>query len=400
MKFILRKLVMCSLLVSLGWTSASQAQDVSEQQKIDASAVAPVPVQDPAPVAPNATPEISPSSPVTEVAPAPVSDVTPAPVIPPVAPVLPVAEVASPAPAVPAAPMTRTSRDAVCTRCHDENEIKPILSIYQTKHGVTADLRTPACQSCHGESENHLHGVAGQKGRAAPDILFGTKRGSSGSFAPSDATVQNEACLSCHKNDAKRSHWEGSTHQSRDVACASCHEVHNAHDKVRDKRTQPEVCFTCHKEQRAQVNKPSHHPIPEGKMTCSDCHNPHGSVGPKLMKRDSINDTCYTCHMEKRGPFVHEHEPVGEDCTTCHNPHGTTAESMLKMRPPFLCNSCHTPHAPIQPSLAGQTPAQGSVGWWNSTTITQGRSCLNCHTQVHGSNNPSSVNPASQNLFR
>lgn len=62
-------------------------------------------------------------------------------------------------------------KDNACTRCHDSEETKPILSIYQTKHGVKADSRTPTCQSCHGESKNHTKGDPEQKGRAAPDIL-------------------------------------------------------------------------------------------------------------------------------------------------------------------------------------------------------------------------------------
>ena len=33
--------------------------------------------------------------------------------------------------------------DKVCTRCHDENDNKAVLSIYQTRHGVKADARTP-----------------------------------------------------------------------------------------------------------------------------------------------------------------------------------------------------------------------------------------------------------------
>src|SRR5213595_2400521 len=100
--------------------------------------------------------------------------------------------------------------------------------------------------------------------------------------------------MNCHRRDSTRSHWEGSQHQNAEVACTSCHQVHTQHDRVREKLTQPEVCFTCHKEQRTQVSRPSHHPILEGKVVCSDCHNPHGSVGPKLVKRDSVNDTCYT----------------------------------------------------------------------------------------------------------
>lgn len=283
--------------------------------------------------------------------------------------------------------------DAKCTACHDESDSPTLLQIGKTKHGTTADSRTPSCTSCHGTSDAHADSKTAV--RPAPDRTF-TKN------SKTSVEDRNEACLTCHEKDAKRSHWAGSIHDARDVACASCHTVHTGHDKVRDKRTQAEVCYTCHKEQRGQVNRPSHHPIPEGKMTCSDCHNPHGSVGPKLMKRDSINDTCYTCHMEKRGPFVHNHEPVNEDCTLCHNPHGTTAENMLKARPPFLCQQCHTPHGGFIPQLSGaqvtaptaSTPARGT------TNITQGRSCNNCHTQVHGSNNPSATTPTPQFMFR
>ncbi|MEI6801895.1 MAG: DmsE family decaheme c-type cytochrome [Burkholderiales bacterium] len=263
-----------------------------------------------------------------------------------------------------------------CDDCHGDDEM--VLPIGKTKHGTTADSRAPACVSCHGTSEGHKKASS----KVKPDRTF--------SKSPSTPVAErNAACLACHDKDAQRSHWSGSTHDARDVACTSCHAIHNGRDKVRDKRTQSEVCFTCHKEQRTQINKPSHHPLVEGKMACSDCHNVHGSTGPKLMKRDSVVETCYTCHMEKRGPFVHSHEPVNEDCSNCHNPHGTTAENMLKTRAPFLCQSCHTPHAAIQPLLAGQSSAAGVAGW-NGTAILQGRGCVNCHTQIHGSNTPSS----------
>jgi DmsE family decaheme c-type cytochrome len=282
--------------------------------------------------------------------------------------------------------------DAVCTRCHNANFTPQVLEIGKTAMGNTADPRTPTCTSCHGESLAH------RAGNGEPDRTFDKD-----SLTPVD--VRNNACLSCHDKDTNRSHWMGSTHQTRELACTSCHRVHTAHDKVRDKRTQPEVCFTCHKEQRGQIDRPSHHPIPEGKMGCSDCHNPHGSVGPKLMKRDSINDTCYTCHMEKRGPFVHNHEPVSEDCTLCHNPHGTVVENMLKMRPPFLCHSCHTPHSSnnIASILGRQVPGNAntiSTTGKNATNYAMARGCLNCHTQVHGTNNPSVADPTPQFLLR
>jgi len=276
-----------------------------------------------------------------------------------------------------------------CLECHgDSDEVLPYL---KTKHGTAADSRTPTCMSCHGASEAHIKATGGEK----PDRTFNHN-------PTTPVAERNAACLACHEKDAKRSHWAGSTHEARGLTCASCHRIHTdpqtGRDKVRDRRTQAEVCFTCHKQQRTEVNKPSHHPVLEGKVVCSDCHNPHGSVGPKLMKRDSVNETCYTCHMEKRGPFVRNHEPVSDDCTICHNPHGTVAESMLKMRPPFLCQSCHTPHAAIEPMLGGQSLGPKVPGW-NGVNITQGRGCLNCHTQIHGSNNPSTT-PTPQFLYR
>jgi len=267
------------------------------------------------------------------------------------------------------------AQDAVCTRCHDNNEQKPVLSIYKTAHGTRADGRTPTCQSCHGASEDHVKNTTNASERPPVD-RFGPK-------AKSDRPNDVQACVACHNSNA-RSHWQGSAHEKADVVCTNCHQMHTHNDKVRNKTTQPEVCFACHKEQRAQYTRPSRHPIKEGKMACSDCHNPHGSAGPTLMKRDSVVATCYTCHMEKRGPFVRSHQPVQEDCSLCHNPHGTTTPNLLKARPPFLCQQCHEPstHQGRFGSLTGAGTGANSLA----------RGCLNCHTNIHGTNNPANIN--------
>ena len=124
----------------------------------------------------------------------------------------------------------RAKDDAICTRCHDESENKPILAIYQTRHGVAGDPRTPSCQSCHGQSEDHVRNARGTSPRPTPDIVFGAKHAS----APD---AQNDSCLACHKSGL-RMHWAGSEHQSRDVACANCHAVHLPRDPVLAKVTQ------------------------------------------------------------------------------------------------------------------------------------------------------------------
>ncbi|MDD5057126.1 MAG: DmsE family decaheme c-type cytochrome [Sideroxydans sp.] len=282
-------------------------------------------------------------------------------------------------------------KDALCTRCHDESEPTPILALYQNKHGVRGDIRTPNCQTCHGESEKHLKGDPNVKGRAAPDILF-----KKGTFEASDSKVRAGQCLSCHK-DNRRGNWDGGQHDNNQVACNDCHKVHTKADKVLSKKTQTEVCFTCHKEQRADSLKASTHPINANKVVCSDCHNPHGSAGPKLLKKATVTETCYTCHAEKRGPFLFEHQPVTEDCANCHTPHGSNIFPLLKSRAPFLCSECHdgthasgTPTGPNAGSYPGglaPIKADGTTVNAPSANVT-GRACMNCHRQVHGSNSP------------
>lgn len=287
------------------------------------------------------------------------------------------------------APEQRRSEDAVCTKCHDESESKPILAIYQTRHGVVGDGRTPSCQSCHGESRDHLAGAKDSKTRPAPDVVFGSKLTTAG-YGPTDPKAQTEACLTCHKAGL-RMHWPGSQHEANDVVCANCHTVHAAKDPMLVKIEQPTVCFNCHKEQRAQIKQISAHPLDVGKMACSDCHNPHGSPGPKLLAKNTVTETCFTCHAEKRGPFLWEHQPVNEDCTNCHTPHGSNITPLLKSRPPFLCDECHDgPHTSQSPVGTGVAGIQGGgvLPGGSPSVINVGRSCMNCHVMVHGSNSP------------
>ena len=303
--------------------------------------------------------------------------------------------------------------DKACTTCHNEGWRKPVLGVYQTKHGPKGDPRTPGCQTCHGASADHRADPSKK-----PGMVFAGQR----KDAPQ---AQSDACLTCH-NGGNRTHWEGSAHPSNDVPCASCHEVHRtSDDKALAKRTQADMCFACHKTERAQSMHISRHPIQEGKVTCSDCHNPHGSVGPKLVKEENVRDTCFTCHAEKRGPFLHEHASATDDCMNCHTPHGSTNYGLLKGRMPWLCQECHADSAPhpgtvysgnnlpggaqananltggLRPPIgSGATfaapialnainPVTGAPITSNAGSAQlMNRGCVNCHSQIHGSNHP------------
>ncbi len=100
--------------------------------------------------------------------------------------------------------------------------------------------------------------------------------------------------------------------------------------------------------------------------------------------KNTLNDTCYTCHAEKRGPYLWEHAPVAEDCSLCHSSHGSVNEALLKTRSPQLCQQCHSQAG--HPSV-GYQGTGASMG--NTSGFVAGKSCLNCHNQVHGSNHPS-----------
>jgi len=284
------------------------------------------------------------------------------------------------------------AKDATCTTCHDAST-GHMAAVYQSRHGNKADSRTPGCQSCHGQSDAHLKDPS-----EAPNVVFDVK-----SKHRSPAAERNTACLTCHgKNVLPRNNWAGSQHESQGISCTDCHSSSTPDQKVQSKATQAEVCYRCHKTQRAEIRHISAHPLATTgtgappKMACSDCHNPHGSTGPTLLIKKSVNETCYTCHAEKRGPFLWEHAPVVDSCTNCHTPHGSANAPLLKARTPWLCQECHSGDHGNQVN-SGANLAGGNVTTSNGIqqpaaaaprAQMNARACLNCHVLVHGSNHP------------
>ncbi|HEX9145318.1 MAG TPA: DmsE family decaheme c-type cytochrome [Candidatus Binatia bacterium] len=237
-----------------------------------------------------------------------------------------------------------------------------------------------ACESCHGPGSNHV-GAGG--GRGVGGLITFRKDAEPGK-------VQNGACLQCHEK-GMHTYWEASPHANRGLTCTNCHTVmHKTTDryqlaKVDDKtpffwkRADVEVCGQCHLQRKAQLMRSSHMPVREGKIGCSDCHNPHGTPNPSQLKQASVNENCYTCHTERRGPFLWEHPPVIENCTNCHEPHGSVNDRLLKVTDPRLCTQCHqTAFHPANPR------GKNSAFFFN-------RSCTNCHSQIHGSNHPAGI---------
>jgi DmsE family decaheme c-type cytochrome len=271
-----------------------------------------------------------------------------------------------------------------CLRCHDESSDNPVLAVLNTPHAVKGDARTPFakndCETCHGPGAQHMESPGPGMQRNPIAIGFGPKQNA-------EASVQNEICMQCHQGD-ERQHWAGSAHDSSDVACSGCHTIHAVRDPVKQRTEQAGVCFKCHATQRAQSFMPSRHDVRGGQVICSECHQPHGSASNALLAEANVLETCYSCHAERRGPFLHEHPPVRDNCMNCHNPHGSVNYSLLNVRPPHLCQQCHSGTSHRAAAFSGEDIASDNQGALQRMMV---RGCANCHSQIHGSNHPAGV---------
>ena len=268
-----------------------------------------------------------------------------------------------------------------CLGCHDDvTSTYSGAAIFKTKHAFRKDARAPfgpgglQCEACHGPGARH----AASKN---PDSINSLKRTSS-----QTAQERSQPCLGCHQAGA-RIGWHASSHERSNLACSDCHKMHREHgDPVLAKVSQPEVCFSCHRQKRADFEKTSTHPVRFGLMSCSDCHAVHAPTSnTALLVKPSLNQTCTSCHADKRGPLLWEHQPVTEDCSLCHTAHGSIRNALLTKSPPLLCQQCHSPAGHPSLALTSQSLPGGPGG--GSIYLVAG-GCTNCHSQVHGSNHP------------
>lgn len=280
-----------------------------------------------------------------------------------------------------------------CLKCHED----AYKTLFESRHGAKGDASTPAgtaraCESCHGNLAEHLK----DPDNKTPSINFGKGK----KTTPQD---QSGACMTCHSSNRHLAFWESGRHGINDVTCNNCHKVHaatppgagsagalvNPNPTVSPLTTTGRqldypTCAQCHKQVTTQILKPSHHPIWEGKVKCSDCHNPHGALTPVMLKHETINVQCLSCHADKRGPYMFEHPAVEENCLNCHNPHGSSHGRLLNEKVPNICQDCHDWSRHPGTAYAGN---QGFTPGANNTRFIA-RSCLNCHNAIHGSNAP------------
>jgi DmsE family decaheme c-type cytochrome len=273
-----------------------------------------------------------------------------------------------------------------------------MVSIRAASHHLGA-ITPHICYRCHANMAQQQHVAASHQICGATEFDCATCHNPHGRIRPETRT---DLCLKCHDNNSPTMAWHSSTHARHGVACADCHNPHPnlkvqrtlniQHTNIRrDERSpmaveEPYVCYRCHADIYAKTSMPSHHPIKEGKISCSDCHDPHGQTEGNL-KEPTINMVCYRCHADKQGPFAYEHPPVTENCAICHDPHGAVANNLLRQPATFLCLRCHTGHRK-GPNFHDATLLQ-DVGMDPALQAAFYTDCTQCHQQIHGSDLPS-----------
>ncbi len=272
----------------------------------------------------------------------------------------------------------------VCSACHQD-----LFNAFQKNphHFVETSSKRGwqgmACESCHGPGAKHAE-------TADPANITNPAK-----IAPAKT---DQTCLKCHLNEPTHVGRIQGGHARNQVACTACHSMHKGHAALRPVRATAinAMCTKCHVSSWAEFQRPFRHRLPEGAMSCVDCHNPHGTFLWRSIQTVSANEPgCFKCHSNIRGPFTYEHPPVKfEGCRTCHEPHGSANPRMLvRHEVRFVCLECHANIATA--ATIGSTPAGGTVQQqtlggippaFHDLRSPRYRNCTICHQKIHGSN--------------
>ncbi len=203
-----------------------------------------------------------------------------------------------------------------CKSCHKMDSNIPtdgeafqdvsLTTCYSCHKGMTNTSNTHApvsnwlCTECHtGQYGEFNMGYEGKSKYLAPNPI-------------------GETCTSCHEDVEL---WRTSKYKHGPIGdgrCERCHNPHGSNHEFFLRKSIWDLCVTCHEDKadgkhvissigfRASIaeghpTKNRKDPARQGReLTCSSCHNPHGSQGTKLlrMKGSMPFGVCQRCHKK------------------------------------------------------------------------------------------------------
>ena len=219
----------------------------------------------------------------------------------------------------------------VCANCHEYQHLSTTL----TAHGAKNDANGSMCAACHGDASAHLQDPM----KAKPASAF--KKG-----VP--AAQKDAVCQTCHAGNRHLVFWERASMRRTRCRAVSCHSIHGKPGPVvvapfttSFRPNESDLCGTCHQQVRAATLKPSHHPIIENKIKCSDCHN----VARRAHAGDAEGgdgEPAVLLLPRRQARAVPVRAPGGRgELPVLPQPAWLGVRKLLNEKVPNLCQDCH-----------------------------------------------------------
>uniref|UniRef100_A0A832I3T3 Doubled CXXCH motif domain-containing protein n=1 Tax=Eiseniibacteriota bacterium TaxID=2212470 RepID=A0A832I3T3_UNCEI len=259
----------------------------------------------------------------------------------------------------------RVRESMSCLGCHAGQDSTLAGTAHWTGTVHDGERADVACTDCHAGDRRHW-----EEDPAAHPMTNPAKVG-----APGEARL----CATCHQTAHQQNMLEKNVHPVSGVSCSDCHEVHGSEHPALLEKPQRALCVECHRQVEGDFARPYRHPVEEGVVQCTDCHATLDATTRPLSPAGT--NVCLDCHGEFAGPFPYAHRATldhGTDeggCLTCHEAHGGALPRMLTQ--PY-----EAPHAPLC-AQCHSVPRHFSNPFHGTSFA--GMACNDCHADIHGS---------------
>lgn len=277
----------------------------------------------------------------------------------------------------------------LCIGCHDP------VDLGLNKTFVHSSAKDGDCTGCH-----EPHGSQREKllsSRFTSTVI----KGQIVKQAKPLSDKRSSLCYTCHEAFGDKIEKSAAHKPVKEGNCDACHSSHGSDHEGFVKLAAPELCTQCHKIDSTLLAPHSGYDI--ATADCLECHNPHLSTVPKLVRTNShppfAEKSCDDCHEKGEEGTVKLSGEITAVCSSCHD--DITSEMKLPtLHAPFAggeCVSCHRVHAADQPKLLKSEASALCFGCHEDLRKIDTlavvhrpfgeKKCLDCH-KPHGSNYP------------